>query len=1020
MNNILSGLNDQQLKAVTTTEGYVRIIAGAGSGKTRALAHRYAYLVRVAGIPPSSILCVTFTNKAAGEMRRRVRALAGDGTDTSLITTYHGFCVRVLRESIGHLFWPENFRIIDESEQKKILEEIYADLGLKLDYASFEKIIDIIDKKKSTTDYVGFLCSREPCDPDAGATLEEKVVYRYMLYQKKIFGLDFNDLINFVFVLFEKRPDILEEWQRRLVYIQVDEFQDSSRREMKLIDMLAAEWQNLFVVGDPDQNIYEWRGADVSLLVDFDRTHLGTKTILLEQNYRSTGKILAAANELISHNKNRVPKTLFTTGEPGANVVHIHCRSEEEEAAAIVAEIRKLIGEGFRLRDIAILYRSGFLSQFLEKAFAAEGIPYEIFGSVRFFERMEIVDAISYLRLVERDDDEALVRVVNKPRRGFGRAKLEKLKKLAERDGISLLAALEKYACTPELGCPQVGELARLIYELRGKKDELRVSDILQRLLVESGYERYIRESGNMERLDNLSELKKITLESEREYGKTTLGDHMLPEKLPLSVFLEQLERAGDENLDDAVDRVKMMTVHAAKGLEFPVCFVVGMTDGIFPSSRTLEERGAAGLEEERRLCFVAITRAMKRIYLTDSEGEGQNGRRKIPSRFFADIGENNFVRVGSISKELADEMRAVAGWNLPTPAERLSVGSRVRHAVFGEGEIIGIDERRSVYEIRFDSGNVRPISMDYDFGHWQKVLKDSMVFAATAGAADGVSNQEATNSDIDAQDEPDTTEYDKSELLTPEAARRAPDRVAPPSKVDYTAGSVPRRKKEVSPEPDEQIKLTDELLDDFDDHALTFEPHNSIPEIEIPPPSEPLQGAEREETDDADVTEQFIFEGGATGDGEPLGLWSDPSVPKDGWICVGISDLGAPVGLCGMCKKQAIRYAHHMIHPLYPRQIDAGCVCAGRMEGDVVASKRREAELKSREARRRTFINHARKRSKNGNEYFKYNGDIITLLEDKYRPGHYKAVWRGKFTKPYPSPEDALSELFDLLTNAK
>lgn len=1011
--NILNDLNERQREAVTTTEGYVRIIAGAGSGKTRALAHRYAYLVRAAGIHPGNVLCVTFTNKAAGEMKRRVRQLAGDGTDTSLITTYHGFCVRVLRENIGHLFWPEKFRILDELDQKKILEEIYAQLGLKLDYASFEKLIALIGQKKATTDYVEFMLSRGRDDYDAGATLDEKIVHRYMLHQKKIYGLDFNDLINFVFVLFERFPDIRAEWQQRLAYIQVDEFQDSSKREMKLIDILAQQNRNLFVVGDPDQNIYEWRGAEVGILVDFDRTHSGTKTILLEQNYRSTGKILAAANALISHNQNRVRKTLFTTGEPGADVIHLHCKSEEEESAAIVAEIRRITTrEGFRLRDIAILYRSGFLSQFLEKAFTSEGIPYEIYGSVRFFERMEIVDAIAYLKLVERDDDEALMRVVNKPRRGFGRAKADRLCELAQTDNISLLAALAKYADAPELNCPKAGEFARLVYELREKKDSLPVSEILQRLLVESGYEQYIRESGNMERFDNLSEFKKITLDSEREYGKTVLHDNLPGEFLPLSVYLHQLERAGEENLEDAVDRVKLMTVHAAKGLEFPVCIVVGMTDGIFPSSRTIEERKQAGLEEERRLCFVALTRAMKRLYLTDSEGDGQNGRKKLPSRFFADIGEQNFTRIGTISKDVAQQMRSIPQSYAPTAHERLGIGSRVHHAVFGDGEIVGLDERRGVYNVRFDSGAVKPISTDYDFELWRGLLENDGKDADSAQPDNA--SPAAFQIEAAPDEQPASPETDDMLSHTEQTGKS--------ESVEYVTAAVPPResiKKNPAKKGDPGGQL--KLFDDETQSAENFEPDTDMPGIEISlpdTPEPPVSQTKKHTPEPSDPEPEYDdnAEQDIPGADDSDNLWKDPTVPKSGWVCTGVTDLGEPSGVCGMCGRQIIRYVHHMRHPLYPRKIGAGCVCAGRMEGDVEGAKKREAEFKSLQARRQTFIRHARKRSKNGNEYFKYNGEIITLLQDKFRRGQYKAVWRGMFTQPRPTPEEALSEAFDLI----
>ena len=307
---ILNGLNEKQREAVQTTEGYVRIIAGAGSGKTKALTHRYAYLVRAAGIHPGNILCVTFTNKAAGEMKRRVQTLVGAGCDTALITTYHGFCVRVLREDIGRLFYPENFQILDTADQKKILEEIYTELELKLDHASFEKMMGLIGKQKATTDYVSLLLSRDSIVPEPKTNLDDLIIHKYFMRQKKIFGLDFDDLINFVFVLFERYPQVLHKWQERLHYIQVDEFQDSSERELRLVDLLSAVHRNLFVVGDPDQNIYEWRGAKVGILVDFDKTHAGTETIIMDRNYRSTANILHAANALIDHNRNRIKKEL--------------------------------------------------------------------------------------------------------------------------------------------------------------------------------------------------------------------------------------------------------------------------------------------------------------------------------------------------------------------------------------------------------------------------------------------------------------------------------------------------------------------------------------------------------------------------------------------------------------------------------------------------------------------------------------------------------------------------------------
>ena len=338
--HILEALNERQLEAVTATEGYLRVVAGAGTGKTKALTHRYAYLVKTGGIQPSNILCVTFTNKAAGEMKRRIRRLVGDGYDTSLITTYHGFCVRVLRPDMDKLFYPQSFLILDAADQKKILEEIYEELELKLDHASFQKMLKQISKLKADTVYVGgFVNPARVFDADSAGNIDDVIAIKYMQRQKKIFGLDFDDLVNFTFHLFEKCPEVREKWQEQLHYIQVDEFQDCSRREMKLLSILSARHENLFVVGDPDQNIYEWRGARMEILVDFDKNHADAQTVILNQNYRSTPQILAAANSLIEKNIVRVKKELFTRNAPGASVIHLHARDDKSESEWIAKEV---------------------------------------------------------------------------------------------------------------------------------------------------------------------------------------------------------------------------------------------------------------------------------------------------------------------------------------------------------------------------------------------------------------------------------------------------------------------------------------------------------------------------------------------------------------------------------------------------------------------------------------------------------------------------------------------------------
>ncbi len=949
MEKLFQQLNEQQIEAVAATEGYVRIIAGAGSGKTKTLTHRYAFLVKAAGIHPANILCVTFTSKAAGEMKRRVRSLIGDGYDTSLITTYHGFCVRVLREDIGRLFYPENFQILDEMAQKRILEEIYTEMEIKLDRSSFENILDKLRNLKADSSYVDDLIHGRYANKQ-GETLEETILYRYMTKQKKVFGLDFDDLISFAFAIFERFPAVLQKWQDRLHYIQVDEFQDSSFRELKLIRLLSEEHRNLFVVGDPDQNIYEWRGADMSILVDFDKTFPGAQTVMLNQNYRSTGNILRAANTLIANNRNRIPKDLFTVGQAGAEVVHLHAKSEEEEGKWIAGEIHRLVREeGRNYREIALLYRSGFLSRFAEQALASAGIPYELYGSLRFYDRMEIKDAIAYLTLILYNDNAAFERVINTPKRSFGKKKLILLRELAAKEGLSLYETLLHHLDHPEFKRSSASEFVRVVEMCRGNHKTLSVSENIEQILVQSGYERYIRENGSMERLDNLSEFKRAAVESERGYG----------EFYSLEEFLQNIAlQAAEGEDDDKADRVKLMTIHSSKGLEFPVCFVCGFTDGIFPSSRTMEERKDNGLEEERRLCFVALTRAMERLYLTESEGNtaaGQTTRKKRPSRFIFEIGEENIQRLGTIPKELAVHAKPESE---PDHAPALKdTGTVVNHPIFGRGIITDIDTTKGIYSILFEKGNtVKPVGTDYDFDAWGNLDELRKKALDAARVARETVPKSPVAEETHEKEEPQTGEEEThpgTETI-----------IIEPLDIAYESAenqSPPPKKKEIPP------KYRDE------DWANTV-------------------------------------------DSGEINLWKRPDVPKEGWVCIDVIDLGEPVGTCRMCGHQIIRYVHVMYHPEYPRRIGAGCVCAGRMEGDPERARERENAFKNRLARKETFLNMKRKRSRNGNEYIKYKDEIITLISDKFRHGYFKTVCRNRFSPSFPTIEEALADAFDQL----
>lgn len=713
--DVLKGLNREQAEAAMATEGYIRVIAGAGTGKTRTLTCRYAYLIQELGISPSNILCITFTNKAANEMKRRIKAMLGEEFDTSFVATLHAFCTRVLREEIFRLFYPDNFIVLDNLDQKKILEEVYDEMGVKMDTASFKFMIDQIRYYKNLLTYVEYLS-----DPhfDYSTLVAKKrtdeIIFRYIKKQRKYFGLDFFDLINFTIYLFGRYPEVLSKWQNRLCYIMVDEFQDITVKEFKLIRRLSETHQNLFVVGDPDQNIYEWRGSNMSVLVDFEEwlnnkcfeQQFGFKArdIVLNENYRSTKQILNVANSLIEKNDNRVRKELFSTVSEGSAVQYFHGKSDKEEIKFICDKIKAHKENGGNYADFAVLYRSNYVSRFVEQGMLSENIPYVIYGGVGFYERAEIKDVLSYMRLVDNtEDDLSFKRIINTPRRKIGKIKLGILQAYAQEHDVSLYSALKALChCDSMKGC-KAAEFVATIEKLRLVADTLPVSELLQMMIKDTGYELYLRESGDMERLDNVTELLRGVVTQENEFGET----------LTLTVFLQGITLLRDSDVEDKSDCVKLMTIHTAKGLEFDHVFLVGLTEGIFPSARSLEERKNDALEEERRLCFVAVTRARKRLYLTESEGFGVKGYSKAPSRFVFDIDEKLLDIIGHIPAELRSQCVGQAREFDKREAVIYKVGDQVRHKVFGEGIIESVDESYRTYHIRFVNG-IKPISFGY------------------------------------------------------------------------------------------------------------------------------------------------------------------------------------------------------------------------------------------------------------------------------------------------------------------
>lgn len=700
-------LNEQQLEAVTETEGFVRVIAGAGSGKTKALTQRYAYIVEALGINSSNILCVTFTNKAAQEMRKRVKRLVGEDSDLSYITTYHGFCVRVLREDINKIKYPKNFIIMDVEDQKTVLRQVYNELGLTSKVFTFKQVLRYISKQKTSQEYLQYILESKKKETDNEI---EKVFIRYLEKQQRNFALDFDDLLNFALYIFVNNPDVLEKWQKRLHYIQVDETQDSSQKQFMLIEMLSQFHKNLFVVGDPDQTIYEWRGAKPEILVDFDKQFTDSKTIIMNQNYRSTPNILSLGNHIIKNNKIRVDKDMFTQNPEGVEVVHFHGENDYEEGLWVANEIKRLVNdENCKYSDFAILYRANHISRSIEQSLIRENIPYSVFGGIRFFERKEIKDVLAYLRLIEFEDDFSFLRVVNTPSRGLGKKFIENVAKIAEKESISLYSALQQNITQKDLSRKGAIEFIELIEKYKKSKVDLIISDLVKEIMDESGLSAYYRTDGDTDRLDNIKELQNsiILLETQDE------------EPINLTEYLQEIALYTDMDIeDDRNDRVKLMTIHTSKGLEFPYVFLCGFTEGVLPSAMSIKERRAKALEEERRLTYVAITRAEKAFYMTESEGYNfSTGLNKYPSRFLFEISDNYFVRKGELSQEIINEAKEQLKLDASRQLiqKKFNVGDLVNHLIWKQGKVIEVNEEKGEYQIEFvETGKTKPINFEF------------------------------------------------------------------------------------------------------------------------------------------------------------------------------------------------------------------------------------------------------------------------------------------------------------------
>ena len=699
MVDLLRELNAAQREAVTATEGFVRVIAGAGSGKTRALSHRFAYLVGELGILPGNILCVTFTNKSANEMRQRIHQLTGDN-DTGYINTFHGFCVSVLQEDSHAVQYPKSFLVLDNSDIDAMLQIIYEERGLTLRDMTYSAARDMIEMEKllHRPDYYRDMIDlsldtlKEKYDRATGT--RDIIFYGYLYQEKKCFGLDYNDLIKFSLYIFQQNEDIRLKWQRRLEYIMIDEFQDIDQIQYQLMEVLCGYHRNLFVVGDPDQTIYTWRGANVKYLLEFDKRFPGARTILMMDNYRSTPEILAVANSLIAKNRERIKKDLIPTLPPGSPVLCHLADTQCAEADWIAGRIKVLHDTGVPYRDMAVLYRAHYVTRAVEEALLREKLPYTIYSGVQFFGRMEIKDALSYLRMIAYQDDLSFLRVANVPKRNLGKRRIAFLQEYAQREGCSLYRALRENMDEPIFKGTRAASFLSLIDGFSDGYEGRPVSEVLAAILNESGYEKMLRTEGSQERLDNLAELKQSVYEYE-----TTCG-----EEVTLEHYLAHVALFTNADAQDQGDKVKLMTVHAAKGLEFPHVFLCGMNEGIFPSRKV---RTLPGMEEERRLAFVALTRAERGLYLSASQGRNFDGSPRYPSRFLLDIDQELLTFVLPPREGLIREAREYIDRSWTYLAEddgtALPVGQRVRHAVFGPGTVLDVDMDLRSHVVQFD-----------------------------------------------------------------------------------------------------------------------------------------------------------------------------------------------------------------------------------------------------------------------------------------------------------------------------
>ncbi len=727
----LNTLNKEQLEAVKTVDGPLLILAGAGSGKTRVITYRIAHLIEI-GVYPGNILAITFTNKAADEMKERVIELIGEEAKSMWISTFHSACVRILRANIEKLGYNKNFVIYDSQEQEKLIDECLKELNFDNKLYKPREILSKIGSLKDT------LTDEEDYYKKYADDFKNKVVARtFLLYQKKLKNsnaLDFDDIINKTVKLFQTYPDVLNHYQRKFKYILVDEYQDTNRAQYELINLLAKGHKNLCVVGDDDQSIYMFRGADVRNILDFEKDYPSCKVIKLEQNYRCTKKILDAANYVIANNEQRKPKKLWTENKTGDNIKFYRAENERGEARFILDEIKDLTSTDFKYKDVAILYRNNAMSRVLEEALITNNIPYKVIGGFRFYDRMEVKDIMAYLKVINNPlDNISVLRIVNVPKRGIGASTIDTIREYANQNEISIYSAIlesEKIDGLNSRALNAVQKFISLMGSLAAAFEKMDVPELINEVIEKTGYVDELKKENtkeSTERIENIQEFYSAALEFKEK-----------SEDKSLSAFLEKLSLVSDQDSLDDNGGITLMTLHSAKGLEFPIVFIAGCEDGIFPHYSARDDKDE--LEEERRLCYVGITRAKQKLYMTCAKQRMLFGRimfnpismfvDEIPETYVDDLSKNDSsLKVSYDYKSIFNYKKSQNNFlNQPSYVSQqikpvsnsidsndVKPGSKINHKIFGCGTIVSIKDSDSgkIITVAFDKGGIKNLMLN-------------------------------------------------------------------------------------------------------------------------------------------------------------------------------------------------------------------------------------------------------------------------------------------------------------------